>query len=234
MSGATFTAKVEHCKPDHFNDIMAATQTVVSCGHSLRKEHKIKVRQPLKKAHAICADSDRLAALKRQELLICEELNVHTVEFSDKEEEFVQLICKPNFRVLGKKVGSKMRAMQEVIGAFTSVQMQTLLAGDALEVEVEGESFTLTPEDVEVERKVREGLVARSEGGIIVALDTQLDEKLLLEGIARELINKINTMRRDSGFYVTDRVEITMQTTDRVKQALEAHRDLIMNEVLGV
>jgi len=152
---------------------MAATQTVVSCGHSLRKEQKIKVRQPLKKAHVICADLGRLDALKRQEHLICEELNVHGAEFSDNEEEFVQLICKPNFRVLGKKVGSKMRAMQEVIGAFQHVQMETLLAGDALDVAVEGESFTLTPEDVQIERKVREGLVARSEEGITIQSSTK-------------------------------------------------------------
>lgn len=213
---------------------MSATQVVVSNAHALRKEQKCKVRQPLKTAHVITADSSLLTALKRQEKLIAEELNVHQVAFSDKEEDFVTLICKPNFRVLGKKVGPKMRIAQKTISELGQSQMAVLLDKKPLEINLEGEAFTLTPEDVEVERKVREGLVARSEEGITVALDLELTEELLLEGIAREIINKINTMRRDGGYHVSDRVEIQMRTTDRVKKAFELHRDLIMHEVLGV
>jgi isoleucyl-tRNA synthetase len=213
---------------------MTSAQIVVSNAHALRKEHKLKVRQPLKTAHVITADPKALAALKRQEHLIAEELNVHEVAFSENEEEFVSLICKPNFRVLGKKVGPKMRLAQKVIEDFDQTQMATLLTGGTLAIELDGETFTLTPEDVAVERQVREGLVAKSEEGITVALDTALTEDLLLEGIARELINKINTMRRDAGFAVTDRIEIGMETTDRVKKALEKHQPLIMSEVLGV
>ncbi len=212
---------------------MNATQIVVSNAHALRKEYKLKVRQPLKMAHVIVVDEALLKALKRQEQLIAEELNVHSVSFSDDESAFVKLICKPNFRVLGKKVGPKMKAAQAVIGAFNHRQMMTLQSGGNLSIEVEGETIELTPEDVAVEREVREGLVARSEQGITVALDTELNEQLLIEGIAREIINKINTMRRDSGFFVTDRIQITMQTTERAKEAFKAHRDLIMHEVLG-
>ena len=212
---------------------MSATQIVVSNAHALRKEHKLKVRQPLKMAHVIVADETLLKALKRQEQLIAEELNVHKVDFSDDESAFVTLICKPNFRVLGKKVGPKMKAVQQLVSQFSKKQMTTLLNGNNLTIEVEGESFELTPEDVSVERQVKEGLVARSEQGITVALDTELNEELLLEGIAREIINKINTMRRDNGYYVTDRIQISMETTDRAKEAFNAHRDLIMHEVLG-
>ena len=213
---------------------MDATQVVVSNAHALRKEQKLKVRQPLKKAHVITADKTLLAALERQEVLIAEELNVHSVGFSSNEGEFVSLICKPNFPVLGKKVGPKMRVVQQLIRDFDQKQMSVLLAGASLDIDLEGETFTLTPEDVAVERKVREGLVARSEKGITVGLDTQLDEELLLEGIAREVINKINTMRRENGFHVTDRIHISMDTTDRVKTAFEAHHSLIMHEVLGI
>ena len=213
---------------------MAATQIVVSNAHALRKEHKLKVRQPLKMAHVVTADETLLAALKRQETLIAEELNVHKVAFSSKEEDFVTLMCKPNFRILGKKVGPKMRIVQKTIEKFDQKQMMTLLSGSPLEIDLEGEPFTLTPEDVTVDRQVLEGLVARSEEGITIALDTELSEELILEGIARELINKINTMRREAGFFVTDRIEIGMQTTDRVKEAFESHRDYIMHEVLGV
>lgn len=213
---------------------MELTQLVVSNGHALRKENKLKVRQPLKRAHVVVTDEALLDALKRQKHLIAEELNVHEVHFSSDESPFVKLTSKPNFRVLGKKVGSKMRAVQEIILQFNRKQMEKALAGESITIQVEGEEFTLTPEDLTVDREVLPGLIARSESGITVALDTELTEELLEEGIARELINKINTMRRDAGFYVTDRIEITLDTTDRVKKILEKYYDLIMNEVLGV
>ncbi len=213
---------------------MSATQVVVSNAHALRKEHKLKVRQPLKMAHVICADEVLLSALKRQEVLIAEELNVHKVAFSSKEEEFVSLACKPNFRVLGKKVGSKMKLAQEVIGAFDQQKMAALLSGNSVSIDLEGEEIVLTPDDVAVERAVREGLVARSELGITVALDTELTEELIVEGMARELINKINTMRRENGYHVTDRIDICIDTTDRLKEAFAVHKELILHEVLGV
>lgn len=213
---------------------MAVTQIVVSNGHSLRKEHKIKVRQPLQAAHVITMDNELLNALKRQENLIAEELNVHKVAFSANEEDFVTLLCKPNFRILGKKVGAKMRAAQEAIAQLDRPQMLSIINGQSLEIDLEGEKFILIPEDVTVQRQVREGLIARSEKGITVVLDTELNEELLLEGMAREIINKINTMRREAGFAVTDRVDIEMQATDRIKQAFAQHQNLIMHEVLGV
>lgn len=213
---------------------MELAQIVVSNGHALRKEQKIKVRQPLEKAHVITADSNLLSALKHQSGLIAEELNVHEVAFSDKEEEFVNLICKPNFRVLGKKIGPKMRVAQEVIGKLDRNQIQIFLDKGALEIQLEGEGYTLTSEDVEIKREVREGLVARTENGITVVLDTKLSEELLQEGMAREIINKINTMRRDAGYFVTDRIEISMETSQKVIEAFALHKDLIMHEVLGV
>lgn len=213
---------------------MEATQIVVSNGHSLRKEQKIKVRQPLSMAHVICADDKVLVALKSQKHLIAEELNVKEVAFSGREEEFVQLHCKPNFRVLGKKVGTKMRAVQDELKKLTRGVMLDLLQGNSIKLTVAGEPLSIESDDVAIERVVREGLVARSERGITIALDTSLNEELLLEGIARELINKINTMRREAGFAVTDRVEISIETTSRVKEAFELHRDFIMHEVLGV
>jgi isoleucyl-tRNA synthetase len=213
---------------------MEATQSVVSSGHALRKEHKLKVRQPLKRTHVVTGDPELLAALKRQEALIKEELNVHEVLFSSDEEAFVKLVCKPNFRVLGKKVGPKMRFVQEKISQLGQKQMRDLLSGLEVAMDVEGEEIVLTAEDLAVDREVREGLVAKSEGEITIALDTALDEELLLEGIARELVNKINTMRRDQGFYVTDRIEVTLETTERVKQAFEKHGEYVCGEVLAV
>ncbi len=212
---------------------MGSVQSVVSAGHGLRKEHKLKVRQPLAKAHLVTASEEVYAALERQKHLVADELNVKKVVLENREDAFVQLIAKPNFRVLGKKVGKLMNAAQRVVQAFSQDELSTLLRGDSITIVVEGESIVLTPEDVAVERKVREGLVAATVQGITVALDTALNEDLLLEGLARELVNKLNSMRRDSGFAVTDRIAIEMQTSDRVKQALKLHHDYVMHEVLG-
>ncbi|NGX39264.1 MAG: Isoleucine--tRNA ligase [Chlamydiae bacterium] len=213
---------------------MGATQVVVSNAHALRKEHKLKVRQPLQKAHVIVADNDLLAALKRQEKLISEELNVHEIVFTNDESQFVILSCKPNFRVLGKKVGPKMKVAQKKIEQLDQTAMVTLMDGNPIVIDLDGESFSLSPEDVAVERKVLEGLVARSESGITVALDTALTEELLQEGMARELINKINTMRREMGLHVSDRIHLKMDTTEKVKKVFEIYDKTIMGEVLAL
>ncbi len=212
---------------------MRLVQEVVSSAHALRKEHKLKVRQPLPAAFVISADAGKLIALQRQKHLIADELNVKEVRFEQNEEAFVQLFAKANFRVLGKKVGKLMNAAKEAIECLTQTQLKALMQGQTLSIIVEGESIALTSEDVAVERQVKGELVAATSADMTVALDITLNEDLLLEGLAREMINKVNTMRRDEGYAVTDRIVIALGTTARVTKALEQHRDLIMHEVLA-
>lgn len=212
---------------------MENVQTVVSSGHALRKEHKLKVRQPLATAHVICVDEPRLEALKRQQHLIAEELNVKGVLFQSDETAFVSLLAKPNFRVLGKKVGKLMNAVHHAIQAFSRAQLQQLLDGKPLTLTVEGEEIVLTPEDVAVVREVKGDLVAATLEGITLALETTLTEPLLLEGIARELVNKINTMRREKEFAVTDRITVSLQTSPRVQEAFKVHQAYITGETLA-
>jgi isoleucyl-tRNA synthetase len=213
---------------------MASVQTVVSLGHSLRKEHKIKVRQPLQTVYLCSENKGILSFLEGQKHLIEEELNVKKVVFSEGEEQFVHLLAKPNFRVLGKKVGKLMKAAQAAIEKLEPEQLLKLLEGSSIELQVEGEIIAITPEDVQVERVVREGVVAEHSDQITVGLDTALNEDLLIEGLARELKNKINTMRREANFAVTDRIRVFLQTTGRVKEAFVVHRDMITSDVLAV
>lgn len=213
---------------------MAAVQQTVSLGHSLRKEHKLKVRQPLGKAHIASADKRLLAFLKHQQHLIADELNVKEVEFVADETQFVMLKAKPNFRILGKKVGKSMRAAQEAIGKFDHVQLETLQKGGNVTIQVEGVDIILTPEDVEVERIVHEGMIAANSEAITIALDTKLTDELLLEGLAREIVNKINTMRRDHHYDVVDRVHVKMKTTDRVQECFRVYGDSIKHEILAL
>ena len=214
-------------------EAMAAVQATVSMGHALRKTHSLKVRQPLQTAHIACADTSHLSFLQEQKHLIADELNVKEIEFGTDETKFVELRAKPNFRLLGKKVGKMMPQMKAMIESFSQDQLITLMDKGVLAVDLEGEEVILTPEDIEVDRQVHEGLIASNVGEVTIALDTQLSEELVKEGLAREVVNKVNTMRREAGLDVSDRIGITIESNDRVKQAFEDHRDYICGEVLA-
>lgn len=212
---------------------MAAVQTLVGLGHSLRKELKLKVRQPLAKA--------RLSAPKSLNAyldLIAEELNVKEVELAEEGASFVSLSLEPNFRVLGKKVGP---LMKEVKVALANLDEKVAVAfasnpdpKKTLELVVSGNEVILEAEDVQIKTSSTGDQAAKAEGSLGVMLDTTLTEPLILEGYARELINKINTLRKEQGFEVTDRIEVTLEASEKIQKAFEAHRDLIMHETLAL
>ncbi len=211
-----------------------SAQMAVTLGHSLRKEYKVKVRQPLQKAHIISSNEETLAALKKQTHLIQEELNVKEIEFHTDETQFVQWLIKPNFPVLGKKIGKLMPAVQKELLSLGRTQIQTLMKGNPLSIQVENQTIHLEPSDMQIERKVKEGLAADNLGDLTIALDLELNEELLEEGLAREMINKINTMRKEMDFEVTDRIRITMQTTEKVKKCFLKYESFIQGEVLAI
>ena len=211
-----------------------AAQLAVSLGHSLRKEYRLKVRQPLQKAHLITTDEDLMRALRSQAQLIADELNVKEVELQTNEENFVQWLAKPNFPVLGKKIGKLLPQAQKAISSFTGQQIQALFKGRSLSIEIGGEKIELVSEDVQIERRVKEGIAAETEGGLTVALDTALNDELLLEGLARELVNRINTLRREHNFQVTDRINLTLETTPRVQECFSTYGSFICGEVLAL
>lgn len=215
-------------------EAMALVQITVGLGHSLRKENKLKVRQPLATAYIASAHEEILHFLRDQQHLIADELNVKNVVFETDETKFVELKAKPNFRILGKKVGKHMKAAQSAIDALDQFQLALLMEGKTIPLILEGEQIQLTPEDVQVERIVHPGLIAANAGNITIALDTELSEALLQEGLAREIVNKINTMRRESGLEVTDRISVRLQTTERLQKSFLAYRDFITGEVLAV
>jgi isoleucyl-tRNA synthetase len=221
-------------REERLEEGMAMLQLAVKLGHALRKEHKLKVRQPLPTAHVVVADSPMLAFLQDQRHLIGEELNVKQVSFHQESPDFVLLSIKPNFRVLGKKVGARMKAVQEAIQRLNQQEITTFLQEGVLSIQVEGEEMILQAEDADITRQVQADLVAMNEGRVTVALDTTLTEELLLEGIARELVNKINTMRREESFAVIDRVRVTLDTSPRVKEAVALFGEYIKGEVLAL
>lgn len=213
---------------------MQAVQAVVSLGHGLRKERRLKVRQPLAVAHVVTGNTEVLQNLEMAKQLIADELNVKDVQFSTDEERFVHLSAKPNFPVLGRKAGKQMRALQSAIVSFDQKQCQALFDGQSVELSLNGTQVLLEPGDVLVDRSVREGLVAANEGELTVALETELSEALILEGLAREIVNKVNSMRRDAGLEVSDRISVTMESSEQVKAAMEQWGDYVRGEVLAM
>ena len=208
---------------------MASVQTAVSMGHALRKEHKLKVRQPLPKVHLISSDPRVIKLLKGQENLILDELNVKAVEYHSDEKGFVEVSIKPNFKTLGRRAGPLMKKVQQ---AILSLEPSALDEGN-YELDLDGEKFSITSEDVLVDRRVKEGSVAATEGAMTIALDTTLDEALKLEGLAREIVNKVNTQRRNMRFEVTDRIKMVIDTTPHVRECFGEYREYITHEVLA-
>lgn len=212
---------------------MEALQRTVSQGHALRKEHKMKVRQPLSKLHVAVGDELVAAFLEDQSHLICEELNVKTIEFYSDESRLVSLKLIPNFRVLGKKVGPLMKEVQKELAQLDPSVIQVLSDEGQLELVIQGEALTIDTADVQIKREVKEGLVASNEEDITVALDLELTDELISEGIAREIVNKIQTMRRDADLDKTDRIQIQLKGDQTLSAAFDKHRDYIIQEVLA-
>ena len=221
-------------RDEHLEQAMQKVQEAVSLGHALRKEHQLKVRQPLKRAHIISANAVALALLQEEEALIADELNVQEVVFSSDETAFVTFNVKPNFRVLGKKVGKLMKEVHAAFEVFSHEVRDTIVRGESVTITVSKQAITLEPEDVQIERVVKEGIVAKNAYDITVALDTELDEALVALGLARELVNKINLMRKEQNFDISDRIRVTLETTSKVKACIEEHKDYISDEILAV
>ncbi|MBM3201153.1 MAG: isoleucine--tRNA ligase [Chlamydiae bacterium] len=219
---------------EELEEEMALTKIVVGLGHFLRKENKCRVRQPLACAHIVCSDWSKIDVLKRQKALVLDELNVKDVVFHLDEKDFVDYHCKPNFRVLGKKVGSKMNIVKNIVENFDRSIAMKFLNDESYEIVVDGERIELTTDDVTVERKEKAGLVASSEGSITVSLDLSLNDDLIYEGLAREIINKINTMRKNFDFAVTDRIHVELFGPKEVETAYKIHKELINKEVLAL
>lgn len=212
---------------------MEAVRRVVTIGHFLRKKERIRVRQPLSMCHVISGDMEVLKSLKKQKELILDELNVKDIKFSQDESEFVDLRIKPNFPVLGKKVGRNMKRVKERIEKLDQESIRLLNEKREVSFEVDGKKIDIGPDDVVIEREAKKDIAASGERDLTVVLNTKITKELLLEGIAREIVNKVNSLRKEKGFEVTDRIEIVVDTTDLVKRAFSEHGDYIKGEVLA-
>ncbi len=209
---------------------MAIVRTVVNLGRGLRKRTDLRVRQPLRSVTIATRDPQVVAAVEDHADLIADELNVKDVRVAADERSFVDLTAKANFKVLGPRLGKETRRVAERIEALGSEELESVLAGGT----VECDGVEIAADDIVVTRVPRAGLAVASEGSLSVALDTTIDEDLRLEGIARDLVNRIQSLRKDQGLAVTDRVTVRWNSSDPdIVDAFGRFGDLIAGEVLA-
>lgn len=209
---------------------MATVRALATLGRRVREDHKIKVRQPLRAITVVHRDPAVRADVLAAAALVADELNVKQVVAEADESAFATVAVKPNFKTLGKRCGPKLKQMGPVLAGWGFAEVARLEAGEA--IEVEGEALRL--EDVILQRTAKENAAIATDGEYTVVLDTQLDDALRREGVARDAVNLFNAVRKDKGYAVSDRVRIAWQCEDAVvAESLQEHAPMIAREVLA-
>ncbi len=212
---------------------MATVQKAVSMGHSLRNQFNIKNRQPLAAVALVTRNAEEKKVLAEMEDAIREELNVKKVVFHDREDELVEYKAKANFKVLGKELGGLMKAAATKIAALGQEEIQSILDGSKLALDVEGKSVDLTEEKIIVERIEKEGLKVVNDGTLTVGLETNITDELKKEGYVRDLVRGIQNLRKESGLSVTDRIKLKVFGDDELKDAWTMFADFVTGETLA-
>ena len=211
---------------------MSKARTIASLALSLRKKEQIKVRQPLRKIMIPVRNQAEKEAIKAVENLILSEINVKQLELLDDASDILVKEVKPNFKTLGPRFGKNMRFVVSAIQNLDEKQLKSLEAKETIEVNIEGKNVTLTDADVDIQSKDIEGWLVANGNGITVALDIQLNEKLIEEGIARELINRIQNLRKDIGLEVTDKIILYLTPHKSLNSAVNNNLEYIKTETL--
>jgi isoleucyl-tRNA synthetase len=209
---------------------MQLARDVVALGRKLREEHRIRVRQPLRKLTVVHRDPKlRDMALASQEL-IEDELNVKSIDVQADESAFTSLSVKPNFKTLGKRCGPKLKTIGAELARWGFDEVARLEAGGT--IEVSGEALALG--DVVLQRSALPGAVVATNGDLTIVLDTQLDPALKREGIAREFVSVLQNARKLAGLEVADRILVRWSSSEpEVREALAEHAGIVAREVLA-
>ncbi|MBD0823522.1 isoleucine--tRNA ligase [Aestuariibaculum marinum] len=212
---------------------MESAQTISSLVLSLRAKEKIKVRQPLQKIMIPIDNETQKNEILAVADLIKSEVNVKEVEVLEDASDILVKNIKPNFKVLGPRFGKDMKAVAQLVNNFTADDIKKIEQNGILDVDINGKSITLERGDVEITSQDIEGWLVANEGALTVALDVAITDDLRKEGIARELINRIQNLRKDSGFELTDRIDVILQNDEQVANAVGANMAYIKAETLA-
>jgi isoleucyl-tRNA synthetase len=212
---------------------MDIAQKVVYMGRAMRAKHNLKIRQPLLKM-MVAVDEDHREALQKISDVILEELNIKEMIILADDSGVVNKSAKPNFKAIGPKHGKNVNPVANAIRTLTAAQIQILEQNNDLIIHAGGADVVIEPADVEILRSEIEGWIVQSESGVTVALDLELNDELIQEGLAREFVNRVQNLRKDSGFEVTDRIRIKAAGDEKLMSALNAYSSYICTETLSV
>ncbi|HET8809203.1 MAG TPA: isoleucine--tRNA ligase [Flavobacteriaceae bacterium] len=216
---------------------MQKAQTITSLALSLRKKEKIKVRQPLQRMMIPVLDDQAKTEIEAVSELIKSEVNVKEIELIDDtsgpEGSGLVKQAKPNFKLLGPRFGKEMKAVSTAVNKLEAKEISQLEKEGKIEVEINGKMTTLRLEELEISSQDIEGWLVASSGSTTVALDIAISDELKKEGIARELINRIQNLRKDSGFEVTDKIKVQLQKNGTLEAAVDENLTHIKNETLA-
>jgi isoleucyl-tRNA synthetase len=207
---------------------------IVGLVRAMRMKSNLKVRQPLKKIIVPISNEEQRESIVSMEDVILDEINVKAIEFVHDESDLVIKKAKPNFRSLGQKYGKQVQVVAAKVREMTSEEITALQKTGAFTLPVNGDAFSITKEDVEVLHEDLHGWLVETDGSVTVALDTEITPELRTEGFAREFVNRLQNMRKDAGFLVTDRIKIYFSGSDVLTAALESMSGYIASETLAV
>ena len=210
---------------------MDLVRDLISTGRYVREETKIKVRQPLSEC---LIDGKYKTILGDLVSLIVEELNVKKVTFVDDLSKYMNFNIKPNFKVCGAMFGSKMKQYQEALLDLNKEDIDLLLKEETITIDFDGERLDITPDMVDVRIESKEGFNVGMENNKFIILNTELTRELLLEGVAREAVSKIQNLRKNSGLEIENRIKLYYNGDDEIKEAFDMFKEYIMDETLAV
>lgn len=216
-------------------DEMALARQVVTLGHSARNSANIKLRQPLARAIAVLPHAEQESTLKKYADVIADELNVKELDITSEEADLVDYRLLPDNRKLGPRFGKRFPAVRKALSETDAVAaVRTLRAGQSLTLSVDGEEIVLAADEVLVQTAPKTGLAVAAADGITVAVDTELTRELIQEGLAREVIRRIQNLRKEADFAIEDRIVTEYAADDALAEAIEAFADVIREETLSV
>jgi isoleucyl-tRNA synthetase len=229
----SFTERDEAKTDSDLEEKMTIAQRLTSLVLGLRRKEQLKVRQPLQKIMVPILDADFERRLRSVEDLILSEVNVKELQYLNDTEGVLVKRIKPDFKVLGPKYGKMMKEIAATVNALNQDQIAEIEKNDSIQVTVGDQILTLTLEDVEISTQDIPGWTVASEGKYTVALDISISDDLKNEGIAREFVNRIQNLRKDSGLEVTDRILLRIQRHTGIDEAIENNLNYICSETLA-
>lgn len=200
---------------------------------SLRKKENLRVRQPLQKIMVPVLNEKVKAQVEAVKDLVLAEVNVKELEFMTSDSGILVKKIKPNFKTLGPKFGQQMRAISQAISQFSSEDISSIEEKGNYTLKLENDSIQLELADVEITTEDIPGWAVTSLNGNTLALDISLNDNLIQEGLARELINRIQNIRKDEGFEVTDRINISLSASEKLANAINENLNYICSETLA-